>query len=112
MGTERLREGCRYHFNGLRQYKTLTAQDIAHSLKTLCPEAAPTRREVHGKQERGYDLPSLEVARRAFEGAIGGAIDWGDGESTRPSLFTDDQLEAMWETYEIDVAAEAEGYCQ
>jgi len=112
MGTERLREGCRYHFNGLRQYKTLTAQDIAHSLKMLCPEAAPTRREIHGKQERGYDLPSLAVARRAFEGAIGGSIDWGDGEPARTSPFTDDELQEMWETHEINVAAEAEGFCQ
>jgi len=107
IGTERLREGCRYHFNGLKQYKTLTAQDIAHSLKKLCPEATPNRREAQGKQERGYDLPSLEVARRAFEGAIGGPIDWGDGESARTPLSTDGKLHAVRETYHLDPATAA-----
>jgi hypothetical protein len=112
IGTERLREGYRHHTHGLRKYQTLTAQDIAHSLKKFCRDAKPARREINRRQERGYDLPSLEGARRAFEGAIGGSIDWGDDESVTQSPFTDDQLEAMWETYKIDLAAEAEGFCQ
>lgn len=111
VGTRHLVKSYREHVHGSRQFRPPTAQDAASALKKLCPQAKPGRHEIRGKQERGYDLPSLSEARRAFEQAIGGRVDWGDGERAVSCPFTADELAGMWEAYEIDMAAEAEGCC-
>lgn len=54
---------------------------------------------------RGYQLPSLQVARKEFDAALGARVDWETDESPR-CPFTADQLDEMWETYYIEDAVQ------
>ncbi len=67
--------GERFH-GAVRRTHPLTEQDIGRALRKWCPAAVSNRRTDHGRQMRGYDLPSLAVARAAFEAALGGVVDW------------------------------------
>ena len=43
----------------------------------MCPSATPARKKGTNKQERGYDLPGINVARKEFETMLGTSIEWG-----------------------------------
>ena len=66
------------HGSKSRQYDAPQITEIKKGLAKWCPDANYNRKQLNGKQERGYQLPSLDQARVAFEVAIGGKIDWGD----------------------------------
>ena len=51
---------------------------IHEAIKKLCPSMFACRARVEGSQQRGFNLPSLAQARKDFEGALGGKIDWGN----------------------------------
>jgi Family of unknown function (DUF5906) len=51
-------------------------RDLSEALKRLCSSAVKSRRKEHGTQQRGYDLPVLEDARKDFEKVIGPGVDW------------------------------------
>ena len=76
VGTAALRQNCERFHSAVRQFHTLQAQYISAGLKKWCPQAVSTRKVEHGNQVRGYNLPSLTVARQAFESGIGGQVDW------------------------------------
>jgi hypothetical protein len=78
--TTTLRSNCEAFNRSVRQHRPLTEQDISRSVQKWCPSATRCRRKVHGTQQRGYDLPSLSVARQAFEVAIGSVIEWPDDD--------------------------------
>lgn len=66
--------------HGLRHFRPPSAQDVANTLKKFCPQARRARYMGKRGQVRGYDLPSLEEARGAFEQTIGGKVTWSDGD--------------------------------
>ena len=76
ISTAKLRSYCEQFNKPSRQFRPLQAQDISKSLKKYCPDASQDRAMIHGRQERGYDLPPLSVARDAFATGIGGKIAW------------------------------------
>lgn len=76
--TARINEAYNRHLSKSKQYQTIQHKEISGGLKRWCPNAAKTRGTDGGSSKRGYQLPSLDEARVAFEVAIGGKIDWGD----------------------------------
>ena len=64
-----------YDKNATR-YQPLQQQQIATTLKTMCPSATPARKKGTNKQERGYDLPDINVARKEFEMMLGTIVEW------------------------------------
>jgi hypothetical protein len=115
VGTRRLIDAYREYNQGSRQFRPPSSLDVKRTLRKYCPGAKARRHEVLGRQERGYQLPSLYDARKAFEFAMGGALDWGErpgsGDNWR-SAFSEDQLEALWETYQLSVEAADTENCQ
>jgi hypothetical protein len=65
---------------GSSRYKSITPQEVARELSQLCPSARSTRKSqgYRGIQSRGYNLPTLSVARHEFEVAKGFKVDWGE----------------------------------
>ena len=87
------------------RYHTIQSQTVADKLGKLCPSAKKSRSTSNGDQERGYDLPHIDLARNDFDKAMGGGMDWGwdTPKSTSPTpVFPDWELEAMRETYDMD----------
>ena len=78
MSTNHLSRGYVSHGSKSRRYVAVQSTEIKKGLAQWCPDANYCRKKLGGKQERGYQLPSLDDARVAFEVAIGGKIDWGD----------------------------------
>lgn len=106
ISTARLTECYKTYDKNADRYGTFQPQRISDALKTLCPSAKSSRTKVGDTQSRGYDLPSLDTARREFELAMGSPVDWlGEGANAvsadRP-VFQDWQLEGMRETYDLD----------
>jgi hypothetical protein len=81
------------------RYGTFQSRGIATHLEKYCPSAKSNRgKSGHSKQVRGYDLPSLQIARAEFQKAIGGEVDWGD--SSVAAIF-----EALKRGYLVDEGA-------
>ena len=64
-----------YDKNATR-YQPLQQQQIATTLKTMCSSATPARKKLMNKQERGYDLPDINIARKEFEIMLGTSVAW------------------------------------
>ena len=62
------------------KYSPIQQQQISSSLKTICPSAATARKKVLNKQERGYDLPEINIARKEFEAMLGASVEWEELE--------------------------------
>jgi len=62
------------------KYNPIQQQQISSSLKTICPSAATARKKVFNKQERGYDLPEINIARKEFEAMLGTSVEWAELE--------------------------------
>jgi len=78
--TESLISNYKTFNKNAEKYGAFQSRNIAKSLKKLCPSAIKDKGKAqHGKEARGYSLPTVEDGRKEFEGAIGGVIDWGDG---------------------------------
>jgi hypothetical protein len=64
------------------RYHPVQSQQIASSLEKLCPSATPARTTSDSLgnkvQSRGYQLPSIGVARTEFEKIIGSKLQWDD----------------------------------
>ena len=74
---------------GSSRYRSITPQEVARELARLCPSAKPIRKSLDrfGVQRRGYDLPTIAVARKEFETVKGFKVDWGeDGASPDQTL--------------------------
>tara|TARA_B100000780_G_scaffold252167_1_gene199153 strand:+ start:91 stop:408 length:318 start_codon:yes stop_codon:yes gene_type:complete len=78
VSTNDLSKGYVRHGSKSQQYDAAQSTEIKKGLAKWCSDANYDRKKLSGKQERGYQLPSLNDARVAFEVAIGGEIDWGD----------------------------------
>lgn len=58
------------------RYNPIQEQQIAKTLSKLCPSATKVRKKGLGKQERGYDMPDIKLARKEFEIILGTIIEW------------------------------------
>ena len=69
---------CYSHYDkNASRYKPIQTQKIAKTLQKICPSAESKRLQNSlGKQERGYQLPSITLARTEFESAIKTQINW------------------------------------
>ena len=61
------------------RYQPLQQQQLASSLKGLCPSSIKGRQSNAGQQERGYQLPDLNTARSEFTQILGIQVEWEDG---------------------------------
>jgi hypothetical protein len=76
VSTSTLQRGWQEYAKGVRQFAPQQVRDIHQAMKRLCPAAKKDRPQVRNRQERGYQLPALSVARGTFAAAIGGHVDW------------------------------------
>lgn len=76
--TQDIIDAYQHHAKLAQRFKTITAQDLAANLKQICSSATNERRMVNSQRGWGYELPSIEVARKEFDGYLGGPIDWPD----------------------------------
>jgi hypothetical protein len=51
---------------------------ISDAIKKLCPSAIGTRKMIHNRQCRGFDLPDLATARSEFEAYVGCTVQWDE----------------------------------
>ena len=60
------------------RFKPITHQEVAREISRLCPSALPVRKSLSNFDgvPRGYELPSVQVARHEFEAAKGFKVDW------------------------------------
>lgn len=62
------------------RYSPIQQQQISSTLKAICPSAVASRKKISNKQERGYDLPDIKLARKEFEIMLGTRVDWDELE--------------------------------
>ena len=78
VSTKTLMDNYRLHQSKARNFDVMQNTEVTNGIKKWCPYAVDGRKSLNKTQRRGYQLPSLDDARVAFEVAIGGKIDWGD----------------------------------
>lgn len=79
VSTSGLMDGWKDYEKGQRQFGARQQRDIHTAVKRLCPSAEQARPKLKvGGQTRGYNLPSLPVARAEFAHAMGGEVLWND----------------------------------
>ena len=66
------------------RYNPIQEQQIATTLSKLCPSASKVRKKMLGKQERGYDLPDIKLARIEFETMLGTSLEWDELDDVAP----------------------------
>lgn len=76
--TKGLLEGWKGYEKGQRQFGAHQERDLHAALKRLCPSSNKGRKLTGGHQPRGYNMPSLSVARIEFARAIGSEVEWDD----------------------------------
>lgn len=62
------------------RYNPIQQQQISSTLKTICPSAVASRKKISNKQERGYELPHIDIARKDFEMMLGTSVIWDELE--------------------------------
>jgi hypothetical protein len=79
------------------RYNTVQTNTINVLLNKLCPSALQVRFSLSGVQQRGYQLPAIQIARREFESYIGALLDWNKDINTMNEIdTTDDDFEDMF----------------
>ena len=63
------------------RFNPIQQQQISSTLKIICPSAIPARKKILNSQERGYDLPNIDIARKEFELMLGTHLEWEDLEA-------------------------------
>jgi hypothetical protein len=63
------------------RFNPIQQQQISSTLKIMCPSAIPARKKILNTQERGYDLPNIDIARKEFELMLGTHLEWEDLEA-------------------------------
>jgi hypothetical protein len=76
ISTEYLIEAYKEYDRNANKYQPIQSQQLASTIKSLCPSTEPTRRTNQGSQERGYQLPDLSTARAEFEQTFGPNLIW------------------------------------
>jgi hypothetical protein len=82
ISTKTIIQGYKEYDKNAGRYHPVQSQQIASSLEKLCPSATPARTTSvscgNKVQSRGYQLPSIGVARTEFEKIIGSKLQWDD----------------------------------
>lgn len=89
--TKSLIEKYKEYDKNAGRYSPIQQQQISSALKTICPSAVPARKKILNTQERGYDLPHINVARKEFEVVFGTSVEWeelGDDATVAEALAT------------------------
>ena len=95
------------------KYGAIQTREIASTLSKICPSAKSERPTIGGKQERGYQLPKLNIARKEYEMLIGNKLNWGSGNDLdedaldvedfkAEELLAELSLEQMYEQLEAE----------
>ncbi len=64
------------HARKYRQYDSIQSTEINKGLAIWCSDARQDRKKINNEQQRGYQLPHIDLAKENFEEAIGGKVDW------------------------------------
>jgi len=78
ISTELLIEAYKEYDKNATRYQPLQSQQLASTIKALCPSSEHARQTNEGKQGRGYQLPNLTIARGEFEQVLGIQVEWDD----------------------------------
>jgi hypothetical protein len=79
IGTQSILDSYSFYDKNASRYEPLQTQKISVALKKICPSAQNDRvKSPFGNQERGYQLPSISIAKAEFEKAIKTSIDWNN----------------------------------
>ena len=65
---------------GNRVYRKPSPISFVKEMKSLCPSAKKSQKQIGHERRRGLALPSLQQARDEFEEYIGGPVQWGEAE--------------------------------
>jgi hypothetical protein len=87
ISTQTIIDSYSHYDKNANRYEPLQTQKVAATLQKICPSAKSDRiTNTSGKQERGYQLPVISVARIEFESAIKTQICWNNQtqENTEP----------------------------
>ena len=76
ISTKSLTAAYEKHAQKYRQYVSIQSTEINKGLAIWCPDACQDRKQINNEQQRGYQLPHIDLARENFESAIGGKVDW------------------------------------
>lgn len=60
------------------RYEPIQQGYISQSVKRLCPAVKSSRRLLDKRQERGFDIPCIQIARSEFEGHFSIPINWDE----------------------------------
>ena len=74
--TQSLIENYKEYDKNASRYSPIQRQQISSTLKIMCPSALPDRKKILNTQERGYDLPHINVARKEFEAMLETNVEW------------------------------------
>lgn len=96
------------------KYGAIQTREVASTLSKICPSAKSDRPTINGKQERGYQLPKLYIARKEYEMLIGNKLNWGlesdlDEEASEVEDFKAEELLAELSLEQMYAQLEAEG---
>ena len=93
---------CYSHYDkNANRYEPLQTQKIAKTLQRICPSAKGVRVKItSGKQERGYTLPAIEIARDEFESTIKTKINWDNHtpETQEPEYDDEYDFDLLYDT--------------
>ena len=76
ISTKSLTAAYEKHARKIRQYDSIQSAEINKGLAFWCPDACQDRKQINNEQQRGYQLPHIDLAKENFEEAIGGKVDW------------------------------------
>ena len=76
ISTKSLTAAYEKHARKNRQYDSIQSAEINKGLAIWCPDARQDRKQINNEQQRGYQLPHIDLAKENFEEAIGGKVDW------------------------------------
>jgi hypothetical protein len=79
ISTQHILDSYSHYDKNASRYEPLQTQKVAATLQKICPSAKSDRiKNSSGKQERGYQLPSISLAKKEFESAIKTQINWNN----------------------------------
>ena len=76
ISTKSLTAAYEKHTRKYRQYDSIQSTEINKGLAIWCSDARQDRKKINNEQQRGYQLPHIDLAKENFEEAIGGKVDW------------------------------------
>lgn len=78
ISTDSIIQAYKEYDRNATKYQPLQSQQLAATLKKLCPSALNARQTILGRQERGYQLPTITIARNEFQKLMGTSVDWSE----------------------------------